>query len=273
MTTENLNLIDYIVCLLLRLNGTEAFLHRYQGYRSNSCVQWKKQNNLDWIMVRKIIKKIEIFDGPRIRSIISNLVKQNPNVFNGTCYVAAFGKTGKSGEVIMYEFNHSVKTRKGMLVKVSDLPRLPSHSTIVFVEDLIGTGKQSLDYITERLNLLLKPSHIPYLLTLCATPEAVNKVQDNTNFTVLTGVELNEKEYQHYTAASTYFNPNEKNKLIKLNGSLKDPTKFDYDRGLLLAFYYSMPNNSMPILWKEGFPYINHKGERREWFAVLPRQF
>ena len=273
MAIKNLNLIDYIVCLLLRLNGTESRLHRYQGYRSNSCVQWKEQTDLDWTMGLKIIKKIEIFDGTRIRSIISNLVKQNPAVFNGTCYVAAFGKIGKSGEVIMYEFNHCVKIRDEMLVKVSDLPSLPSHSKIVFVEDLIGTGTQSLEYINSKLNLLLNPSHIPYLLTLCATTEAINKLHDNTNFTVLTGVELNEKDYQHYTVASTYFNANEKDKLIKLNGALKNPNQFDYDRGLLLAFYYATPNNSMPILWKDGFTYTDHKGEHRKWFALLPRQF
>lgn len=266
-------LIDCIIGLLFRINGTESSLHRYQGYRSNSCVLWKRRSNLNWSICWKIIKKIQILDSQRIRNIIGDLVKQNPAIFDGTCYVAAFGKVGKSGEVIMYEFNHCVRIEENMVIKVSDLPSLPSNSKIVFVEDLIGTGTQSLDYITNKLNLLLNPSHVPYLLTLCATPEAIEKVHENSSFTVLTGIELIEKEYQHYTEASFYFSPAEKKILRDLNNLLKDPTKFDYDRGLLLSFYYSMPNNSMPILWKDGYGYKNEQGEEKEWFALLPRDF
>jgi len=266
-------LIDCIIDLLFRINGTESFLHRYQGYRSNSCVLWKRKNNLSWSISWKIINKIQILDSQRIRGIITKLVKQNPDIFDGNCYVAAFGKVGKSGDVIMYEFNHSVSIREEMLIKVSDLPDLPSNSKIVFVEDLIGTGAQSLNYITTKLNLLLNPSHIPYLLTLCATPEAITKVHDNSNFTILAGIELVEKEYQHYTSASSYFSDAEKKLLKDLNNRLKDPRKFDYDRGLLLAFHYSMPNNSMPILWKEGYKYKDKHGEEKEWLALLPRYF
>lgn len=265
--------IDCIIGLLLRINGTESSLHRYQGYRSNSCVLWKRKSNLSWSMCWKIIKKIQIFDSQRIRGIIVDLVKQNPDVFDGMCYVAAFGKVGKSGDVIMYEFNHSGSVKEEMLIKVSDLPSLPSNSKIVFVEDLIGTGTQSLDYITTKLNSLLSPSHIPYLLTLCATPEAIEKVHDNSNFTVLNGIELIEEEYQHYTSASSYFSSSEKKILRDLNDRLKDPKKFDYDRGLLLSFHYSMPNNSMPILWKDGYKYKDQQGEEKEWFALLPRDF
>lgn len=266
-------LIDCIVGLLFKINGTESFLHRYQGYRSNSCVLWKRASNLSWKMCWKIIRKIQIFDSQRIRRIITEVVKQNLDVFDGTCYVAAFGKVGKSGDVIMYEFNHCRVIREEMLIKVSDLPGLPPNSKIVFVEDLIGTGTQSLDYITNKLNSLLNPSHIPYLLALCATPEAIGRVHDNSNFTVLAGIELVEKEYQHYTPVSSYFTAPEKKMLYGLNNCLKDPNKFDYDRGLLLSFHYSTPNNSMPILWKDGYRYVDSSGKEKKWFALLPRNF
>lgn len=266
-------LVDGIVNLLLRVHEKEAFFHRYQGYRSNSCVLWKRRNNMNWGVWWKLINKIQIFDAPRIRGIITDLVKQNPSVFDGNCYIAAFGKVGKSGDVIMYEFNHCVKIDEEKLIKVSDLPRLPSNSKIVFVEDLIGTGTQSTEYITNKLNLLLNPSHNPYLLTLCATPEAIEKVHDNSNFTVITGVQLTEEDFQHYSESSLYFNSDEKKALRELNAALKDQDRFDYDRGLLLAFHYAVPNNSMPILWKDGYRYLDAKGTEKQWFALLPRNF
>ncbi len=266
-------LIDGIVGLWLLVKGTEPALHRHQGYRKNSCVLWRRKGNISWHLFWKILSKIEIYNAQQVREIILSIVRNNSDIFDNNCYVASFGKIGKSGTVMMYEFNHCVNTRNDMLIRVSDLPSLPPKSKIVFVEDLIGTGTQSLEYITDELNLWLNQSHIPYLLTLCATPEAIQKVQDNSNFTVLNGLELTEEHYQHYSEASCYFTENEKKELLALNKQLKDPEKFDYDRGLLLAFYYATPNNSMPIIWKDKFSYKDSNNIENEWYALLPRYF
>ena len=266
-------LVDSIMSLLFLPDGTESKLHRHQGYRANSCVSWIRNSKLGWWLCRKLLKKVKIFDGREIRDLMENVVKSNPEIFDGSCFVAAFGKTGKSGDLILYEFLHRVIIEEPKRVKVTDLPKLPQDSKVVFVEDLIGTGRQSLDYITNSLNLFLNRSHIPYLLTVCATPEAIDKVQESSNFKVLTGIILREREYQYYSTANSYFSEAEKTRLKELNDQLKVPGREDYDRGLLISFHYSTPNNSMPILWKDNYTYKNSEHEKKKWFALLPRYF
>jgi len=267
------NLLDIIIKFILNLNGTESYLHRYQGYRSKSCIQWKNQCNFNWRIFFKVMKKLKIIHGVEIRSIIRDLIKQNSNVFSNNYFVTSFGGYYKSGDVIMYEFNHSVKISENKKIKIADIPKLPPHSKVIFVEDIIGTGKQSLNFINKKLNPFLNSSHIPYLLTLCATPEGIEKVEQNSNFTVLNGMELNKKDFQFYSQECKYFSTDEKQVLYDLNNSLKNPSGIDYDKGLLLSFSYTIPNNSMPILWKEGFTYKNKLDQQDRWFALLPREY
>lgn len=267
-------IVDLLFYLITGCSNHEKNLIRYQGYRHNSILRWKRQSDLNWFTVRKLLNKIEMFDGQRIRQSISVLVEKNKEIFSGNnFYITSFGSEGKSGGKIVYEFRHSKLIKESKFKSSWELARLPSNSKIIFTDDLIGTGSQSVKFINEKLNLALNPSHIPYLFTICATSEGINNVTNNTNFKVLNGIELTEDLYQHYTDVCHYFNPTEKNKLIQLNNLLKDKNAFDYDRGLLIVFYYSVPNNSMPILWKDGYKYVDENGNKKIWYALLPRQF
>lgn len=264
---------DRIAFLILNGQKEEQRLLRCQGYRPNSIVKWKKETGLEWRTVIKVLKGLQIFDQNRIRGVIHEVITSNPEIFSReNLFIAPFGGEGKSGAVICYEFKHAELVDTTCFRNSSEIVRLPPGSTIVFVDDLIGTGTQSIEYITNKLNLLLSSSHQAVLFTVCATPEGIKKVTDNSNFKVLTGIELNEIEYQHYSDLSVYFSVSEKKKLRAINSLLKASGKFDHDRGLLIAFYYAVPNNSMPIIWKDGYVYTLKSGVKREWFALLPRR-
>jgi hypothetical protein len=62
----------------------------------------------------------------------------------------------------------------------------------------------------------------------------------------------------------------EKEKLKELNALLG---RNEFDIGLLIAFYYGTPNNTMPFIWKNGFKYTDKKGCNDTWFALLPRKY
>jgi len=265
--------IEKIIFQLLGGNDIESKLLRCQNYTANSIMNWKKQTNLNWLEVIKHLKGIEIFDATRIRQIINELVSTNQELFNREhLFITSFGSEGKSGGKIAYEFRHTKLVKESKFINAWELSKLPENSTVIFVEDLIGTGSQSTEYILEKLNLLLNPSSEPYLLTICATQEGINKVCDETNFKVLNGLLLDETNYQHYSDNSKYFKAKTKKKLIEINNRLKKEGRKDYDKGLLVTFYYSPPNNSMPILWKNKFPY-KIKNEEKIWQALLPREY
>jgi len=266
--------IESIIYKLLGGNKIEQKLIRCQSYRPNSVPKFKSQTNLNWLETVKLLNSIEIFDAQRIRSVIHEIVENNGEIFKAqNLYITSFGSEGKSGGKIAYEFRHTNLFGNKKFVNSWELSKLPEESTIIFVEDLIGTGTQSTEYILEKLNLVLNPSHKPYLLTICATSEGIQKVSSETNFKVINGIELIESDYQHYSKSCKNFTEKFKEKLIELNNRLKKSGKLDYDRGLLVTFFYSPPNNSMPILWKEGYPYKDKKGKEKEWFALIPREY
>lgn len=269
--------MDFIENIILRILGIgkiEEKLLRCQNYRSNSVLKWKKQTGLNNFQVIKLLKAIEIFDAFRIRNTIREIVNSNKELFGRkNLFITSFGSEGKSGGMIAYEFRHTNLVSEKKFIRSWDLSKLPENSTVIFVEDLIGTGSQSTEYILEKLNLLLNPSTDPYLLTICATAKGIEKVSNETNFNVIHGLLLKEEAFQHYSEFCQYFSKKEKEKIKKINSKLKGDNPKNYDCGLLVTFHYSTPNNSMPILWKENFKYKDKNGNEKEWFALLPRKY
>lgn len=269
-----MKIIEGIIYKFYQLQRIENLLLKCQSYEAGTIPLWKKQTNLRWREALKILNAIEIFDASRIRQIIHDTVEANKEIFQqGNVYITSFGSEGKSGGKIAYEFRHTNLVSETIFKSSWEIADLPSNSTIIFVEDIIGTGKQSTDYITNKLNLLLKPSHNPYLLTVCATPEGISKVENETNFQVIHGILLERSVYQHYSEECTYFNQREKNKIKEINNRLKRFNAPDFDCGLLVTFFYSPPNNSMPLLWKHKYQYADRKGKNKEWIALIPRNY
>jgi hypothetical protein len=252
------------------LSRFEKKLIRCHGYRDGSVAKWKRQTGLSWATTNKVLKKLEVFDSRRIRDLIRITVEKHSEMFApGSFYITSFGPAGKSGGVVFYDFAHATKISRET-IEPWQIAELPAGSRIIFVDDLVGTGRQSVEYIQKRLNPFLASSHRPCLFSICATPAGIQHVRDNSVFDVLCALELHEHEFNHYQDANKYFNEVEKNSFRKLNKKLGQNA---FDQGLLVAFHHSTPNNTMPFLWKDGYKYLNDAGEKDSWFALLPRSY
>lgn len=268
-----MNLIEKIYFLWKNGRALETKLAAYQGYRQNSIIDWKRQTKLPWSIILKMLNGFELYTAPKIREVIRQIVADNEHLFSReNCYITGFGNAGKSGDIILYDFSHTTNINQSKIKKTWELHNLPTGSTIIFVEDIIGTGTQSVDYIQNKLNQIIAPSHEPYLLSLCATPQGILNVKNNTHFEVIPGIIL-EKKFQHYSDSSTLFNQKEKAMILEANSILKKQGAFDFDLGLLIAFYFTIPNNAMPIFWKDDYVYIDKEGNKSKWVALLPRKF
>lgn len=260
------------------IHGLEKYekrLTRSQSYKDRTIVKWKKKSNISWSLAKKILSKLEIYNGQKVRSIINKIVEDNKDIFErDNCYLASFGDAGKSGQNILYDARNTDLGRDGSRFKSAhELTNMPSGSTIIFFDDLIGTGTQSVEYIQSKLNYLIQPSHKTYLVSICATPEGIKAVEDNSNFKVLAGVILNKTQYQFTDDECNEFSFKEKIVLRDLNTRLSKPNIRNYNQGLLLAFYSSTPNNCMPIIWKDKYKYKDAQQKDRQWLALLPRAY
>lgn len=265
-------MVNYINFRFFQLKKFEIKLRKYNGYRHNSITKWKKQMDLSWGTTCKVLSELRILTGLEIRQMLRDTIKQNQTLFDSTnCYICKFGKPGKSGEVILYEFSHGCSDYRSKVIEMWQIPSLPDSSTVIFIDDLLGTGTQSKNYINTNVNPFLNSSHNPFLLSLCATPQGISNVKDNTNFKVISHLLLNEQDFQHYSDKSKIFNNNERAAIKKTNDMLRGNIDSFFDTGLLIAFYYNVPNNTMPIIWKDNYEYSDNSDKSKKWFALLPR--
>src|ERR1017187_8696709 len=199
------------------LSRFEKKLVRCHGYRDKSIAKWKRQTGLSWMTTNKVLDSLEVFDSRRIRELIRTAVEEHSDIFTpGSFYITSFGPIGKSGGVVFYDFSHATKISRET-IELWQITELPPDSRIIFVDDLVGTGRQSVEYIQTRLNPVLSPSHRPCLFSICATPAGIQHVRDNSVFDVLCAFELHEHEFNHYQETNKIFSQAEKDKFRKLN--------------------------------------------------------
>ena len=266
-------MINQIIFRLFNLGRFEHKLRNYNGYRHNSILRWKSQMELPWKTTTKLLDELRIFSATEIRQMLRQFTSQNRSLFNNTnCYVCSFGKPGKSGYMILYEFRHACPEYSDRIIEPWKIPSLPEKSKIIFIDDLVGSGQQSVEYISNTLNYFLNPSHSAFLLSLCGTPQGLQHVQKNTNFTPVCHFVLDEEHYQHYRR-SRIFSDTERRMINSINNMLKGKNEEPFDKALLIAFYYSVPNNTMPLIWKDKYRYITRRGKSDNWYALLPRKY
>ena len=45
------------------------------------------------------------------------------------------------------------------------------------------------------------------------------------------------------------------------------------NKNIPFAFFYSIPDNALPALWKDAVPYTDGTGLHQEWYGLLPRDY
>jgi hypothetical protein len=252
----------FFLNLFYDLDTYEAKLSKYSGYRKDTIVEWKEQSSISWRTVVKILSELKIYNEVEIRDAYRQLVQKHHELFYAdNTFIVPFGKTGKSGDKLLYDFR---RLENRIIEKYEIVEK--THSNLIFLDDIIGTGSQASTYITGSIQQLLTTTNTNYLLTICSTPQGIFEVQQ-TGFRVLTHNLLEEKLNYYLDEICTVFKIEEKKLLKELNYNLI-PKEHLYHLGLLISFHYSTPDNTMPIIWKN-----QNESDRSKWTALLPRDF
>ncbi|NPV02125.1 MAG: hypothetical protein HPY53_12180 [Brevinematales bacterium] len=243
---------------------------KFKYYTKYRLLKWSIRNNLSICLTLKIFNNINFYDNIRINTILTNYINCHKDVFiNNDTYITSFGETAKSGFYILSEIRNKFSRNSLNFIESWQIPTLPKNSIIILVDDIIGTGKQSEKYIKEKLFQIMNSSHRLVLFTLLGTEDGIEYVKNNTGIEIWTCEVLTEKD-NHYSEKCNIFSNKERETLIAVNNKLYS-NQSDYDKGLLVCFSYSVPNNSMPIIWKDGFEYSSN-GVSEKWFALFPRK-
>jgi len=263
---------DCIFDLLNPVSRFEDKLREADWYPRKSVTSWKKQLSFRSRTTNKILEQIKIFTAPEIQDLIKMTVSDRPEIFAYEhCFIMRLGEPGKSGELIMYHFRRASNT----ITKFEnfwEIPNFPSESRIVFVDDIIGSGNQSMefvDHLKNRVSGFFNSSHQPYLFTICGTPTGIANVTEQTGFGVVCAVTLDDSRFNFYHESNAIFSSEEKEQMRQLNTRLGEHAFFA--QGLLVAFYFTTPDNTMRFIWDDKRQYDDEHGKRRSWVALLPK--
>jgi hypothetical protein len=264
--------IDFYWYYVRNLRKYEFKLLKYQGYGTKSILEFKKQNKLDWDVVKVILENFKIIDGLDLRNGLRKFVEDNRALIDdGKTYITHFGPIEKSGSFILNQFMHCYPGLQKKIIKSHELGKLDQDSNIIFLDDFIGTGTQAVDYIKPIL-WTIGSSVKPYLFTLCGTESGLEKISDHqSKFSVQTGLVLKRKDYFLLDKSCKKFSDKQKKKVEKINSQLNCSN--DLNLNLPFAFYYTIPDNSLPLLWLDGDRYRNEYGQETIWYGLTPRNF
>mgnify|MGYP001290618616 CR=1 FL=1 len=267
-------LIDYWWYYVYNLKRHERKLLKYQGYGDRSILDFKRKNDLDWKIVKIILDNLLIMDGLELRQHLRNFVASHSELFiNDNTFITHFGPAGKSGSIILNQFRHCLPEASNRIIGNDKINQLPENANIIFLDDFIGTGTQALDYIYP-LTYTMNDSIKPYLFTLCSTYSGLFKIQEaRSKFSVFSSYVLNEKDYFLLDKSCNKFNKNQKEVIDKLNNSIMDRGDEFFNLNIPFAFYYSIPDNAMPMLWKDDIEYETENGQLKKWYGLTPRHY
>jgi hypothetical protein len=262
------------ILFLLRLKKTEDRLRIYNGYIEFTLFKWLYMNRISPLLGLKIFKKLRIYSARDIRDKIRTIIEENIVLFNDSkTFFTSFGSPEiiyKSGNRLITDFRNTNKKYEDKIIPIWKIPTLDKDSNIVFFDDLIGTGRQSSDYIKE-ISGLLNSSHTAYLFSICATEDGLMLINNTTSFSASACDILTKQEHYYTNEECKYFSDKEKVKINEKVELLKSRNA-KYNLGLLVAFEHSAPNNTMPLIWKDKFMYkVN--GLEKLWVALLPREY
>lgn len=267
-------LTDYWWYYVYNLKRHERKLLKYQGFGERTILDFKRNNDLDWRIVKVILDNLIILDGLELRQRLRAFVQNYNSLFtNENTFITHFGPAGKSGSIILNQFRHCVPDAHDRIIGNDKINKLPENANIIFLDDFIGTGTQALDYIYP-LTYSLNDSVKPYLFSLCSTNSGLFKIQEaRSKFSVYSSYVLNEKDFFLLDDSCKKLNAKQKESVSKINNAIMDRGDEFFNLNIPFAFYYSIPDNSLPLLWKDGVEYENECGQKKNWYGLTPRHY
>lgn len=164
------------------------------------------------------------------------------------------------------------RTRAGEIeYKIRDA----SVNRIVFFDDIVGSGTQARQYLSEELNRIRAgdPNFELSFLSLFATTEGLERLNVPELFdgraTCLFELDSSFRAFsvdaRYFADSPAWFNAVDFQAMARQYGaSLQPRLPVGYKDGqLLLAFAHNTPDNTLPIFWDQG--------TRTQWHPIFPR--
>jgi len=180
-----------------------------------------------------------------------------------------FGEEAKSKNMISYYFRLATNLPEKCFMNLFDpsIDTIPENKAIIIIDDILGSGRQFLDYWkgfnenikifgNEDSNKFLSSNKFIYL-PLFITEQGKNNIKDIPNFTIINlPHHLLTNKYMPLNKECDIFTEDEIEQaheiFLKYGKKLYPKAPLGYgNTGLLIAFFYNTPNNTLPVIWQK----------------------
>lgn len=252
-------------------------------------------------LTREMLKALyrDHFEAPTMQRIRRNfngtkdvalLRRQYQEQLSGTRFIG-LGNPAESGAHLLYVFRQvnylpkdyfadllSAFSSKPSRIRAGDIEyqiRNASVNRIVFFDDIVGSGTQARQYLSEELKRIRAgdPNFELNFLALFATTEGLNRLnapelfdgRASCLFELDSSFRVFSDNARYFADSPDWFNATDFQAMARQYGaSLQPHIPVGYKDGqLLLAFAHNTPDNTLPIFWDQG--------TRKQWQPIFPR--
>lgn len=224
-------------------------------------------------LVLKLISALRFYSSAKVHLMVQSLhslIQRQVKVPIEQQWFVPVGYVAKSGSAIAFFYKKQNELPASQFVMANDLSseHFKENSAVIFLDDFIGSGHQTTQFWNNAIKPILpKNSKCQLILgTLVGYDSGIDHVKKSTAFLPIVVDMLTNSDRPFSSESSIFSDADERalaQKIVHKYGSKlypKYPSGYA-DSQSLIGFFYSTPNNSLPILWstEEG------------WRPLLPR--
>lgn len=206
-----------------------------------------------------ILENIEVVSYSQIKEWIKVLSRELKKIFQNDFSAVRIFPLGNSpsasGANFLYEFRKELKISQECFLseRFTEID-LTGIKTLVFVDDIIGSGDQATKFARKTFPTI--PQNInKYYVVLLALKNGLNKVIKEAGFKQVIPAKVLSEEYKAFSSKSCYFKDPQQRKRLKGICSKygkqlypKYPLGYE-DSQSLFVFRHNVPNNTLPVIW------------------------
>ncbi|MCL2721331.1 MAG: pentapeptide repeat-containing protein [Treponema sp.] len=225
----------------------------------------------------KILESIDYYSSDDIRKMIKEasdmLKKEFSSEFSNITFAAIGNTSGTSGSQFLYSLKHDLRLSDKHFPKDFKTIDPNTTSTIVFIDDMIGSGMQVEKFYKNELENKF-PNVIIYYFALIGYKNGIDHIRQNTKFNKVFAIQSIDANQKAFDGPLKFPDQAERDEIRKMAESygqeLYRHGALGWDNSqALIVFPYNTPNNTLPIIWagteSESETFVS-------WHPVCPRK-
>lgn len=221
-------------------------------------------------LILKLLENFKYYGAKKVNDLLKLIYAKILTEYTGkNIYYIPVGYVARSGAAVAYFFRiqNNISQTNFLTIQDVSIKEVTNESVIVLIDDFMGTGSQSVNVVERIKSELNKKGVHPQInyAIIAGLETGINYFESVSDCKVFYGESIKQSELPLAETSSIFVDKNERDKLKAILQKYGSPLYQDHPLGYknasaLVGFFYSTPNNTLPIFW----------GSSKDWVSLLP---